>query len=1104
MEKVYPRVDLVHNRVLRLLLLFILFIPNLSLSQTNLLLTRDLNSFETPIVTDPLGYEYTPSGSAWTFTGESGLTKTGPSNAFTWANPNAPAQNQVLFLQNQGYVETIFNFPSNGYYRFLFKAAWREGCCEQPKYIRVLVDGVEAGEVELRSKNYEEYFTLPLELTSGNHTIRLEGDNPTVWGDYTGFVDDFRIQSLPVLVNYPYMTVQPGTTYVIGSSNYNFTLLKVRGTLVAPQNHDVNITSNYILVEDNGRFQIGQELSPYQEEATITLNGSNPNQLGGMGTKFLGAMDNGVIELHGQERVSWTKLSKDADSGGRTIEVVDPVDWEAGDQIVIAPSGLDHEEYEERTISSVTNNKKFTVGADLSYDHIGETKPYSGNSQSWSLDMRAEVGLLSRNIKIQGSPVSFNENDQTYKLGAHVMIMGNAEAYFDGVELYRVGQARKKARYPFHWHVRGNAIGQYFKNSSVHESYNRALTIHATNDVLVENNVFFDHLGHGIFFEDGNEQRNRVIGNLVMGTKRPVGDDALTKGETIDEIQNRGPASFWITHPNNTIEDNVAAGTVGTGYWYIFPIKDITYGVVDPQTAPFGSFRNNVAHSCESGFDVFDELINSTGHKLYNNAVFGGLHGVFANIGYYHPSGIDIVDCTWYSNGVAVYSGTGSNDRYWPKNEFARENFGTIENLNFINNLFADNEISVMFASNATVKNSLFVANADLGNTLVTGPGTAGVKSEQTLVHVYDGAGTIRDSHIVGYNSNASSMMSTAGASITYGNFKFENTTKANSLVVNVPGGDTNGRGRRNATIYDKDGSLSGSPGTLVMNNPFNLLGDITTETNIPGWTNVIKSTNGYVNTRLFVYLYDAFCCNRGYGWFPDVKVTRTKTGTTEENISYNFYEPILPFIVNDPDLLYTYEFTDGIGTFDSELPSDLIGFQLTKSAEPDDYVIVRFKNMNTLPGVLTVEMNSDPQFISGQANQQILPTTSLSTLKSSQHSVYYISGDDLYIKAIANGYSMQYFSIKWGVSGGDVANNTERLGGEQSLTEATEMIYPNPASNKLYIKGLSEGGEVQIVDISGKIMQTTTYKEYLDISKLKSGVYVVRTKQGNHRFIKE
>ncbi len=1127
MKKFYANVDIVHKRVLRLLL-FALFIPNLSLSQTIIY----SNSFEVPTITNSQGYQYNPSGSVWTFYGNSGLSKNW--TTFTGANPVAPSGNQVLFLQNtdtapNGYVEAVYNFPIAGYHRFLFKAAWREICCEKPKYIRVLVDGVEAGEVELRSGNYEEYVTLPVKLTAGNHTVRIEGDNPPIGGDFTGFVDDFRIEKLPKMDN-PNShsiswTVPENTTYVIGQGTYRFDKLIVEGTLVAPQNHNVIIHANYVLVRKSGRFQIGQELSSYQHQATVTLKGTNPNQHGHMGTKFLGAMGNGVIELHGKEKVSWTKLSETVNPGASTIKVEDATSWEVGDEIIIAPSvgpgrtsnGLEDDSfadmYDKRTITAISKGWELTLNSGLTYKHTGEIVPYSGNGQNWTVDIRAEVGLLTRNIKIQGDLASSDPNypNQYQKKGAHVMIMDNAEAYFNGVELYRMGRNQELGRYPFHWHVRGNADGQYFKNSSVHQSYNRALTLHATDNALVENNVFFDHIGHGIFFETGSEEGNQILGNLVIGSKRPTSDQAMSPhpedGETINEFQNRGPAAYWITHPNNIIEGNVAAGTVGTGFWYIFPWEDLENGTKFPQTAPFGSFKNNVAHSTSSGFDIHDALRGDHELEAQNDL---DRHSVAKNFAYLSPGPVEILNSTWYANRVGVYTGTGAN--YNNKDEYDREIYAPDDNLIFKNNIFTDNEKAVMLASNNQIKNSLFVEDTGYGNAPQSG---------QSLVFMYDGAGTVSNSHIVGYNTGANSFLSFAGATFTYGNFRFKDITKPvnNNFVFNASSA-TGSRNRRNVTIYDEDGDLSGTAGsTLVVDIPFNVLGD---ESTIPGWTDMKRSSRQYVNTRLKVhYEYQQF-----YGWMPDVKVIRTKGRNAVTIDDYlaspatnkPSTSPTLPFILNDPDLLYTYEwvysnndditdimYTGPDVTIDNESVNQrILQFKLAVAAEAGKFVIVRFKDMGALPGV-NVDMSSDDRVFHSLSNALIPIRTSISTLKSSTVSAYYIDGNDIYIKAYTNGDFSQFFNIKWNeVPGGGVANNTERLGGEQSLSEITEMIYPNPASTELHIRGLADGEEVQIVDVSGKIMQTTTYKGHLDISQLESGVYVVRTKKGNLRFVKE
>lgn len=71
-------------------------------------------------------------------------------------------------------------------------------------------------------------------------------------------------------------------------------------------------------------------------------------------------------------------------------------------------------------------------------------------------------------------------------------------------------------RYPFHWHRNGNSNGQYIKNSAIHDTFSRCVTIHETNNALVQNNVCYNHNGHGYFLESGNEVGNSFIDNVGM------------------------------------------------------------------------------------------------------------------------------------------------------------------------------------------------------------------------------------------------------------------------------------------------------------------------------------------------------------------------------------------------------------------------------------------------------------------------------------------------------------------------------------------------------------------------------------------------------------
>ena len=59
-------------------------------------------------------------------------------------------------------------------------------------------------------------------------------------------------------------------------------------------------------------------------------------------------------------------------------------------------------------------------------------------------------------------------------------------------KIFHVGQAFRLGRYPVHFHMNGNMSLSYIKSSSIHQSYNRAINIHASNYVTVENNVIYD------------------------------------------------------------------------------------------------------------------------------------------------------------------------------------------------------------------------------------------------------------------------------------------------------------------------------------------------------------------------------------------------------------------------------------------------------------------------------------------------------------------------------------------------------------------------------------------------------------------------------------
>ena len=144
--------------------------------------------------------------------------------------------------------------------------------------------------------------------------------------------------------------------------------------------------------------------------------------------------------------------------------------------------------------------------------------------------------------------------------------------------MFNAGQPRL-ARYPVHWHHAGyvGAKGGYRDPSSVesvsiHDSFSRFVTVHATHEALVKNNVGYNAVGHGYFLEDGYESENWVTGNLGIlvkpGIILPSERDASICGTTGDGFNFKnvtgdgcnGLSVFWLANINNYFHDNSAVG----------------------------------------------------------------------------------------------------------------------------------------------------------------------------------------------------------------------------------------------------------------------------------------------------------------------------------------------------------------------------------------------------------------------------------------------------------------------------------------------------------------------------------------------------------------
>ena len=52
----------------------------------------------------------------------------------------------------------------------------------------------------------------------------------------------------------------------------------------------------------------------------------------------------------------------------------------------------------------------------------------------------------------------------------------------------------------------------------MHHTFNRAVTVHGVDNLLVKDNVAYHNMGHAFFLEDGGEEHNIFDGNLAIFT----------------------------------------------------------------------------------------------------------------------------------------------------------------------------------------------------------------------------------------------------------------------------------------------------------------------------------------------------------------------------------------------------------------------------------------------------------------------------------------------------------------------------------------------------------------------------------------------------------
>jgi len=428
----------------------------------------------------------------------------------------------------------------------------------------------------------------------------------------------WRFQEPPVEGDF--VQIPQGQAVLLDVDTPVLSFLLIQGLLVF-EAKDLHLQSEYIYVQ-GGQLQVGTETRPFLNKATITLHGDrwksvelphygskvlvngpiNWSMKDGVGAvKTTPGLKSGVIpstlqnfytdpldgrgrlDLHGIPRLrTWTKVETTALAGTSTLTTSEDVDFAPGEEVVITSHRI-WSQTERRIVASLGADKRtVTFTEPLSYDHVSERHTYPGHSE---VDMRYEIGLLTRNIVVQG-----DSNSHKQQFGGHVMSLANAIMRVENIEMRFMGQSNNLGRYNIHWHLAGQVPDSYVKSNSIHDSFQRACTVHGSHYARVQNNVAAFIKGHTYFVEDGNEKFNVLEGNLGVHTTRLT---SMLRSDT-------KPATFWTSSPENFWRHNVAAGCINDGYWLELPGSPggPSYSsTICPVHGHLGEFFNNTAHA---------------------------------------------------------------------------------------------------------------------------------------------------------------------------------------------------------------------------------------------------------------------------------------------------------------------------------------------------------------------------------------------------------------------------------------------------------------------------------------------------------------------------
>ncbi|ELK28746.1 Fibrocystin [Myotis davidii] len=376
--------------------------------------------------------------------------------------------------------------------------------------------------------------------------------------------------------------------------------LYVVGTLEFPVDRS-NVLSVACMVIAGGELKVGTLEKPLQKEQKllILLRASE----GVFCDRFNGIhIDPGTIGVYGKLQLHsaypkkpWTWLGADIASGNERIIVEDAVDWRPHDKIVLGSSSYEPHEAEVLTVKEVKGHH-VRIQERLKHRHIGSVHVLEDGP---SIRLAAAVGLLTRNIQIQSDTLcrgrllvgSFRKSSREEFSGVlqllNVEIQNFGSALFSSIEFMHV------------------SAGSWIISSALHHSCGGGIRAVASHGIILNDNIVFSTVGHGIDLEG---QAYSLSNNLVVLMTQPVWSTVWVAGIKVNQAK------------DISLRGNVVAGSERLGFH-----------IRGQRCSPLEAlWSDNVAHSSLHGLHLYKEsgLGNCTrisGFLAFKNFDYGAM-----------------------------------------------------------------------------------------------------------------------------------------------------------------------------------------------------------------------------------------------------------------------------------------------------------------------------------------------------------------------------------------------------------------------------------------------------------------------------------------------